>query len=98
MSTQPEALQIAGDMEQHGCCHVRKEAALELRRLHKVNAELHEVNTALLEALRTLELGANTVNGCYTRNAGNFSVALRDLNKYAAEARTAITKATGEES
>lgn len=49
---------------------------------------------ALLAALRDLELCANTVYGCYTRNPGNFAVALRDLCESADKARAAIAKAT----
>lgn len=44
------------------------------------------------ETLRNLELGANTVDGCYTRNPGNFAVALRDLREYAAAARAALAR------
>lgn len=47
----------------------------------------------LLEALRDLELGANTVVGCYDRNPGNFAAALADVKRYANQARAAI--ATG---
>jgi hypothetical protein len=50
----------------------------------------------VLEALRNLELGANTVAACYSRNPGNFAAALRDLSEYAETARAAIAKATGE--
>jgi len=50
----------------------------------------------LLEALRDLELGANTVAACYDRNPGNFAAALADLKRYADAARAAIAKATGE--
>jgi hypothetical protein len=48
----------------------------------------------VLAALRDLELGANTVDACYTRNPGNFAAALRDLRDYAEKARTAIEAAT----
>lgn len=48
----------------------------------------------LLEALKNLELGANTVDACYTRNPGNFASALCDLREYASQARSAIAKAT----
>lgn len=47
----------------------------------------------LLKALRDIEVGANTVDGCYSRNPGNFAAALRDLREYAEAARVAIAKA-----
>jgi hypothetical protein len=62
----------------------------------KANARLIAVAPELLEALEALELAANTVNGCYTRNPGNFAVALREMIEKAAEARAAIAKAKGD--
>lgn len=59
------------------------------------NARLIAAAPELLEALRNLELGANTVEACYTRNPGNFASALRDLREYSELARAAIAKATG---
>ena len=50
----------------------------------------------LLDALRKLELMANTVDACYTRNPGNFAVALRALRENAEAARAAIQRATGQ--
>ena len=35
----------------------------------------------LAEALKDLEVCANTINYCYTRNPGNFAVALRELRE-----------------
>ena len=61
------------------------------RGLHPVAAE----PGALMVALRDLELGANTVVGCYDRNPGNFAAALADLKRYATQARAAIA-AVGE--
>ncbi len=46
MSTQPEALRLADDLEAfaaHGGGAMDRRAAAELRRLHSVNAELLEV-------------------------------------------------------
>lgn len=63
----------------------------------EANARLIAAAPDLLEALRNLELGANTVNACYTRNPGNFAATLRDLREYAAAARAVIAKATGGE-
>ena len=57
------------------------------------NASLIAAAPALLKALRDLEMGANTVDACYTRNPGNFAGALRDLREYAEKARAAIAKA-----
>lgn len=56
--------------------------------------EAAAINEELLSALRGLELGANTVNACYSRNPGNFAAALIDLAEYAEQARVAIAKAT----
>lgn len=49
---------------------------------------------ALREALNDLWICANTVDGCYTRNPGNFASALRDMRESADRARAAL-KAQG---
>lgn len=59
------------------------------------NATLIAAAPDLLKALRDIEVGANTVDGCYSRNPGNFAAALRDLREYAEAARRTIAKATG---
>ena len=51
----------------------------------------------LLEALADLELSANTVDGCYTRNPGNFAASLRDLREAAEKARAVIASATAQQ-
>ena len=52
MSAQPEALRLADELLKWSYTTTNVEsAAAELRRLHKVNAELEEVNDALHEAL-----------------------------------------------
>ena len=58
------------------------------------NAPLILAAPDLLQALRDLELAANTVEACYTRNPANFALALRDLGISANVARAAIAKAT----
>jgi hypothetical protein len=62
----------------------------------EANASLIAAAPELLEAMRALEVGANTVDACYSRNPGNFAAALQDLREYASQARAAITKATGD--
>lgn len=57
--------------------------------------ELERSHAELVAALKNLELGANTVDACYSRNPGNFAAALRDLREYAEAARAALAKATG---
>jgi hypothetical protein len=56
---------------------------------------LEQDRAELLKALRTLELAANTVSACYTRNPGNFAAALQDIRGCAAEARDLIYKLEG---
>lgn len=73
------------------CDHLTRENAEQIGEV----VALKEQRDGLLEALRNLELGANTVNACYTRNPGNFAAALRDLHEYADAARAAIAKAGG---
>jgi hypothetical protein len=63
---------------------------------HEANARLIAAAPELLEALRDLELGANTVDYCYLNMPGNFAEALLSLRAYAKTAREAIAKATGE--
>ena len=43
MSTQPEALRLAQELDAYHTMACHKQAAAELRRLHAVNAELLEV-------------------------------------------------------
>jgi uncharacterized alpha-E superfamily protein len=62
----------------------------------EANAQLIAAAPELLEALRDLELGANTVDYCYSHNPKRFCEALRDLREYAQTAREAIAKSTGE--
>ena len=50
----------------------------------------------LLKRLKKLEVAANTVNGCYSRNPKNFALALKSLEECAAEAREAIKRAEDE--
>lgn len=69
-------------------------ASLEYGESYK-NGLLLAASGDLLKALRDIEVGANTVDGCYSRNPGNFAAALRDLREYAEAARAAIAKATG---
>lgn len=59
---------------------------------------LKETNRELLKALHDLEVSANTVIGCYTRNPGNFAAALKGLAEYAEAARAIKTKAEGAQS
>ena len=56
---------------------------------------LKEANRKLLKALNDLEVSANTVSGCYSRNPGNFAAALMGLAESAVAARAAIAKAEG---
>ena len=49
-----------------------------------------ELNAKLLEALRALEVAANTVVGCYSRNPANFAAALQKLDAQTDDAREAI--------
>jgi len=42
------------------------------------------------KALRNLELGANTIDRCYSHRPENFAAALRDLREYAELARAAL--------
>lgn len=58
-------------------------------------ADEREEWAPVLEALQTLEIAANTVNACYTRNPGNFAAALRDLREYAEAARAAAIAKVG---
>ena len=44
----------------------------------------------LAEALKDLEVCANTIDCCYTRNPGNFAVALRELRESAERSRDAL--------
>ena len=44
----------------------------------------------LAEALKDLEVCANTIGFCYTRNPGNFAVALRELRESAERSRDAL--------
>lgn len=52
----------------------------------------------LLEALRRLEVAANTVAYCHDRHRGNFAAALSEMESDAEAARAAIAKVTGSES
>ena len=44
----------------------------------------------LAEALKDLEVCANTIGYCYTRNTGNFAAALRELRESAERSRDAL--------
>ena len=44
----------------------------------------------LAEALKDLEVCANTIGFCYTRNPGNFAAALRELRESAERSRDAL--------
>jgi hypothetical protein len=61
----------------------------------KADALLVAAAPELLEALRRLEVAANTADYCYRNRPENFAVALRELEIDAATARAAIAKATG---
>lgn len=49
----------------------------------------------LMEALRNLEVSANSLQYCFDRRPENFGVALTQLTADAKRAREAIAKATG---
>ena len=57
----------------------------------KLKAEKAE----LLEALHDLEISANTVIGCYTRNPGKFAFALNALGKSAEAVRDLLIAKAG---
>lgn len=57
------------------------------------NARLIATAPELLEALRRLEVAANTVAYCHDKHRGNFAAALSDMESEAEAARAAIAKA-----
>jgi hypothetical protein len=62
------------------------------------NARLIAAAPELLDALENLVIDANTVAACYSRNPGNFALALQTMRLSIEQARAAIAKATGEQS
>ena len=88
MSKKPEALRLADDLDKwcHTTLDVHK-AAAELRRLHKVNAEL-------LEALKAIEARITYYAGLAEGEAPNIEQwAYTDQSGDLASARAAIAKA-----
>ena len=76
---------------------VKVKSALHSHR-RDADARLIAAAPEILAALRQIELAANTVNGCYTRNPGNFAVALMDMVESAEAARVVIAKANASQS
>jgi hypothetical protein len=62
------------------------------------NGRLLAAAPELLDALENLVIDANTVAACYSRNPGNFALALQTMRLSIEQARAAIAKATGEQS
>ncbi len=62
------------------------------------NARLIAAAPELVDALENLVIDANTVDACYSRNPGNFALALQTMRESIEQARAAIDKATGEQS
>lgn len=60
----------------------------------EANTNLISVAPELLEALKNLELSANSLQYCFDRRPENFGVALTQLTADAKIARDAIQKAT----
>lgn len=59
------------------------------------NARLIAAAPELLEALRRMEVAANTVAYCHDKHRGNFAAALSEMESDAEAARAVIAKATG---
>ena len=88
MTTQPEALRLAEQLETEwgDDCELDK-AAAELRRLHEVNQELLEVLKAFSDYVRDEQ---NSTDGAVTYST-------TAINHWAFLARAATAKATGEQ-
>lgn len=65
----------------------------QVLRLRTRAMELEKQNAELIRILHNLEVSANTASACYTRNPGNFALALKSLDDNAAIARETITMA-----
>lgn len=64
----------------------------QVLRLRTKAMELEKQNAELVKILHNLEVSANTVSACYTRNPDNFALALKSLDDDAIIAREAIIK------
>ena len=93
MSTQPEALRLADELDQGDFdFEIQYQAAAELRRLHSVNAELLDALKWMVENDETNE-GDDPVESLGGQSWNEYnSYWLDGLNK----ARAAISRATGE--
>lgn len=91
---------------EHGDCHLDEVGELanrvcvmpaEIDRSYNsfANARLIAAAPELLDALKALEVSANTVSYCYDKRPENFAVALHELMERAQQARDLFAKATG---